>query len=480
MGQRTRNCLELLPAPGPQPAGPAAEAYRPFPVEVLPDAVGRFVAEAARVLGCDAAQVALPALAVTASLVGNSRTVRLREGWEEPCVVWSAVVGERGALRSSARARVLAPLFVSQKGLLLEHRRDLADYRRAVRTGRPPEETAERQWVGHDGRPAWPVLTRRICAETTVDRVAAVLEENPRGTLVVCDDLAGWLGWFSRPHVRQSGRDLAAWRTVHAAGPLFLERRVGGQGYCFVARAAASLTGALLPGALAGFLAPEAPAAGLVARLLLAMPPPAPRAGGGDNVEAETAIAFNGLFHQLPALGFADPNRAGTPFALPLSAGAKAVWSDFYAGQAQEPAACGSALSAALSKLTGYAARLALWHHVVSFAARGENDLVPVGPESVAAGVTLARWFATETRRIHATLSPSSEENETRHLAELIRSRGGRISVRGLIRLNNRRYPDVATAELALGGLVELGLAHWSADPCQNGSPSEREVVHDA
>ena len=50
-------------------------------------------------------------------------------------------------------------------------------------------------------------------------------------------------------------------------------------------------------------------------------------------------------------------------------------------------------------KLEGYAARLALVHHVVDAAGRGGLDDVPVEQASLEAGVTLCRWFAAEARR---------------------------------------------------------------------------------
>jgi hypothetical protein len=121
-------------------------------------------------------------------------------------------------------------------------------------------------------------------------------------------------------------------------------------------------------------------------------------------------------------------------------------------------------LAAAFSKLEGYAARFALLHHVVSRVARGEDDLVPVERESVEAGVTLCRWFSTEARRIYSTLSESNEERDTRRLVEFIHTRGGKMTVRGLMRANCRRYPDAKTAESALAILVEAGLARWT-DP---------------
>src|SRR5439155_5167466 len=55
----------------------------------------------------------------------------------------------------------------------------------------------------------------------------------------------------------------------------------------------------------------------------------------------------------------------------------------------------------------------------------------------------------------------STEDRETRQLFELIQARGGKITVRTLMRANCRRYPDAESAESALAALVEAGVARW-------------------
>ena len=133
----------------------------------------------------------------------------------------------------------------------------------------------------------------------------------------------------------------------------------------------------------------------------------------------------------------------------------------FYDGWAREQAAVEGELAAAFSKLEGYAARFALLHHVVRRVARGEDDLGPVGRESVEAGIALCRWFAAEARRIYTILSESREERDARRIVEFIQSHGGRITLRNFQRSNNWKYPTSGHAEAALDALVQDGLARW-------------------
>src|SRR5437660_12287344 len=93
----------------------------PFPVEVLPEPLRSYVEEGSDALGCNIAYIAVPALPVVASTIGNTPRIRLKHDWTEPPVVWSAMVGEFGTAKSPARDLMLAPLWPRQNALLEEY-----------------------------------------------------------------------------------------------------------------------------------------------------------------------------------------------------------------------------------------------------------------------------------------------------------------------------------------------------------------------
>jgi hypothetical protein len=150
------------------------------------------------------------------------------------------------------------------------------------------------------------------------------------------------------------------------------------------------------------------------------------------------------------------------PHVLKLSAESKDAWVRWYDTWAREQEAVEGELAAAFSKLEEAAGRFALVHHVVTRIDRGDSDLCPVEVESIEAGVTLARWFAQESRRVYAILVESDEQRDIRRLVDFIRSHGGKMTVRELQRSNGRKYPVAAAAEDALQKLVEAGLGRWA------------------
>lgn len=428
----------------------AAERYQPFPLDTLPADLARFVAQAAAI-GCDPSFIALPALAVAASAIGNTRIIRLKRGWEEPSVLWSVPVGDSGTLKSPGYRVAVAPLFTEQGRRMERHLRQQREYK-AAKEG------------GDAGDP--PTLERVICSDTTIEKLADLLHDNERGLLLARDELAGWFGSFSRYKGKGGGSDVPLWLEASNGGPWVIDRKTGDRKTTIVKRAAVSVTGSIQPGVLAIALSAESREAGLAARLLMAMPPRKAKKWSDDVIAEETQERYHDLVAKLLGLSFGRASDGGLiPYALQLSAEAKADWETWYNAWAKEQDAAEGELLAAYSKLEGYAARLALVHHVVTCVSAGEDDRQPVRPESIHAGIALVRWFAAEARRIYAVLSESHEERDCRRMVELIRAKGGRITTKELQRSNSRKYRSSEEAKAALDALAAAGLGEWQERP---------------
>src|SRR5262249_5910847 len=227
-----------------------------------------------------------------------------------------------------------------------------------------------------------------------------------------------------------------------------------------VRRALASVCGTIQPAVLARSFDGEAFEAGVAARFLLAMPPRCRRGWTEVELPDNTVERYSTLLQALLALPLADVEKR-RPHVLGISGPAKAIWVQFCNewGVVQRDAEGEQA--AAFATIEAYAARLALLHHVVAHVVAGVDDARPVAEKSMQAGIDLARWFADEAVRIYATLRESEEERQTRRLVELVRSHGGRTTVKQLQRSNSRKWSSSDLAKAALQGLVDIGLARW-------------------
>src|SRR5262249_2811543 len=112
-GRGTRTAAVPLSSLGVPGAPPRRHVplppWRPFPTAALPEPWRALVRQGAAALGCDESYLALPALAVIAGAIGNTRRIGLRRDWSEPAVVWSGIIGESGTLKSPALSLVTEP-----------------------------------------------------------------------------------------------------------------------------------------------------------------------------------------------------------------------------------------------------------------------------------------------------------------------------------------------------------------------------------
>jgi hypothetical protein len=441
--------------------------YREFPLDTLPPVLGNFVAQGAASMKCDPSYIALPVLSVVASLIGNTRVIQLKRKWFEPSVVWTAIIGDSGTLKSPAADLAVEQLFRHQGRLSQEFanryavyelekatydasRKRLSKNPEAVRQlGAPPEE---------------PCMPRLVVSDTTIEKLIEILGDNPRGVMLYRDELNGWLTSFTRYKGKGGATDLPLWLPIFRAGPIFYDRKSNGPGL-YVPRAAVSITGGIQPEVFASVMAGEFRQAGLCARLAMVMPLAPKKAWSEAEIDGPVLSAYEFLVDSLFSLHL-DTDDAGmpSPYAVQLSAEAKRYWVEFYDDFAEQQAGAEGELKACYSKLEAYAARFSLLHHVVTKVGRGE-DLDPVGLESLKAGVALATWFAVEARRIYGLLGETPDLARIRRLVEFIRTHGGRITSRRLQRSNPAKYRTSDQAQAALEELVQVGLADWRETP---------------
>ena len=432
-----------------------------FPTAKLPKVLADFITESADAMGCDESYLALPLLAAVASAVGNTRRIKLKNSWSEPAVLWCAVVGDSGTLKSPAIDAAIKPVRRRQESLLKDHAKASAEHKaeREKWKALPKDERgAEPE--------APPPVEHPYCSEITVEALADRLAKTPRGVLVAVDELAGWFGSFNA--YKSGGSDVAHWLSMHRAGALKVDRKTGDKPTLWIPNAAVSIVGGIQTKTLRRVLTPEFFDNGLAARLLLAMPPSKQKQWSEADISAPTEDAVRRLFNTL----YEFRATTGTdgeliPALVELDEDAKAEFIAFFNEHANEQAELGEGeLAAAWSKLEGYAARLALVVHCVRHASGDSVDPRKVDADSMRVGIELCRWFGGETKRIYAALACTDEDRERATLVAWIRDRGSIITVRQLSR-GPARFQKPGAAEAALAELVDAGIGEWFHPPTQ-------------
>lgn len=468
-----------------RPADAEDLAYRPFPVDKLPEPIRGFVDAGARAIGCDPSYLALPLLTAIAAAIGNTRRLQLKRGWSAPAILWCAIVGESGTAKTPAfklamrairerQRKALERYAQAMKEFEIELARWEKDYgawkRSKSATGDPPS------------RPDSPQAVRYVVSDTTIEALAPILLSNPRGLLLARDELAGWIGSFDRYAAKgKGGADAANWLSMYNAESIIVDRKTGIPCTIHVPQAAVCVCGGIQPAILQRALSTEHRESGLAARLLLACPPRRAKrwteADIAPEMEAELVQVFDRIYELSSTVSEDNESRS---VLVGLSAEAKDAWIAYYNDHGIEQKNLTGDLSAAWSKLEEYAARLALVIHFVRWAANDPDlaDADVVDLASMEAGIALTKWFKHEARRTYALLDETDEERDERRLAEWITRKGGSATVRE-IQAGCRWLRPAGMADAALEALAKSGRGCWRDLPSdiKGGRPTRAFVL---
>lgn len=444
---------------------PQVPVYEPFPTDCLPEPVRGFVNGNSVAIGCDSSYVALPLLAGLASAVGNTHRIQIKHSWSEPAVLWCAIVGESGSLKSPAIDAALGRVRQRQVKALSQFEKELEAYKQEIEVHKA--DMAGWRKSGHENGeplplpPEKPTSGRCWCSDTTIEALATLLDDAPRGILVIRDELSGWLRSFDA-YKSSKGSDVAHYLEMHRAGHLLVDRKTGDKSTISVPRAAVSIVGGIQPETLRRALGEENFENGLAARFLMTMPPRRRKIWCDATVDRGLEHRMDDVFDYLFSLEAGmDEDGEPRPVLIPLSPDGRMAWIEFYNDFAAEQASQTGSIAAAMSKLEGCAGRLALVIHLVRCASGELNLGDPIDDRSVGIGVHLVRWFLHETRRVYAILAETDEDRENRRLIELVQRIGGEITVKDIMR-SSRMFSNSSEAESALQGLVDSGEGVWN------------------
>jgi hypothetical protein len=421
-------------------------------VDALPRVLKDFVLEGAAAIPCDPAQIALPVLVACSSAIGMTRRIMLKRSWKEPALLWGAAVMPSGSRKTPVLNLALAPLRDAQARAFTEHRKAMQEFDRAHETWKKQSE------LTRGNEPRMPICERFIVSDITLEALTDRLQSSPRGLLCERDELSGWINSFNQYRKGQGG-DVGLWLSMHSAGLISVDRKGSKPIFCpygFVA-----LTGGIQPGILARGLTAENMENGLAARILMAMPPATKSEAWSeqdmsDGTKSRYAELIAGL-QQIPMTG--QPGEF-EPADIPLSAAAKEHWIKFYnEHNAVTFTDRESNVAAMWSKIEGYCARLALIISTVR-AVSEAGDSGVIDAQSMLDGITLARWFGDEARRVYSTISQGDDDGRA-ELIECIQENGGCITPRELSH-RCRRYRKPGTARAAIDKLAADGLGAWN------------------
>ena len=450
MGRRVaaRKQQAAAPARAPQPLPDSLPPVAAFDPAMLPDSLRGWCVDAAEGLGVPLDFLAVPAIVACAAAIGRVVAVRpkVQDRWIERPILWGAIIGRPSAGKSPALAparRMLARLENDErKAHEARVREMLADQvvgevsaahakrqvRVAVQAGdkESAKKLAKEATKVQDRAPPEP---RIVVSDSTIEKLGELLNENPRGLLMVRDELTGWLASLDREgHECDRAFWLECW---NGAGP-FVTDRIG-RGTIRVEACAVSVLGGIQPGKLAEYVRGAVKGGmgddGLMQRFQLAVYPDL-AANWHYQDRAPSAADELRAWRTFQRLRAITPQAVGATVAegfdmpwLPLADDARALWIEWQTElmprlrSGAEPAH----MESHLAKFPALACRLALVLHLC------DAEKEPVSGEAMAKALDWCTYLQSHATRIYAPLSD-----------------GGLTAAHALLR-KRKELPDVFT-----------------------------------
>lgn len=238
----------------PHPITRPLPAVAAFDTDWLPDAFKRYVVDLAELMQVPPEMIAAPLLVAAAAALGNILAIapkRCDDNWLVVPVLWGAIVGRPGVMKSPAINAATKPLGRLEMAMAaafdvkrqqyqtdkIAYEIQMAATKAAAKKGGPITLPPE---------PVDPHPERLICNDSTAQKLAEILSHSPRGVLVIRDEITALLESLSAEGQEGSrGFYLEAW---NGSQPYRVDRV--GRGSIIVPRLAVCILGGIQPGRL--------------------------------------------------------------------------------------------------------------------------------------------------------------------------------------------------------------------------------------
>jgi len=361
----------------------------------LPPQLVAYVFDQADLLGADPSTLALSCIVACAAAIHDGIEIQPKRHdptWTEQARLWGAIVGDPSIRKTPAIKKAIGHLRKIDMQLAEESGARLADYERELKIHKKREAAhingeAKGEVMGDLGEPPAPPLLERLMAEDiTIEAMSNVLKDNPRGVLVINDELSGWFGSMDAYKGGGGGKDRGLWLEIYNGGPKRVDRVM--RGTIFVPNWSASILGGIQPESIrriSGQMYDD----GLLQRFMVVCGKPVPAGAQDRSPDMDAIKAYRALLDELFATAPSD-----TP--VRLSEGAH-TWrervSAFSHGLAQADMLTTSFRSH-LGKWDGLFARLLLVFHCIEARTSGKYpSAIPVSEATARRVHDFMRYF---------------------------------------------------------------------------------------
>jgi hypothetical protein len=424
-----------------------------FPLSVFPEPLANLAEEIAFAVNCPPDAAALPLLALAGGVIANSRHLAITSTHVQSPCLYAAYVSRPGTGKSP-------PLKLLRRPIDLAQHRYLDQYKAAMKAWDDLKEDPTRGQR--------PIARRCIVSNTTTESLCATLHENPRGVVMVTNELSGVVTGLNQ-YKGGKGNDrqiyLDLWDGTTVLNDRKSDRERQGMP-AYILDSFLAIIGTLQPSVIDCLRGEPRVRSrpnddGFLDRFLFSYPPELPAVGEQwRDVSDGARDAWANVVERLLTLSMAVDGDRTYPVRVRLTPCGRQAWERFthaLAAEINQPD-FPEHLFGPWQKLRGYAGRLALIVHYLRWAT-DEAEAEDVDGESMTRAAQLVSYFKSHARKVYAALDADPLIPKAKKVERWIRrEQRARFSKRDAHYAFRGTFKSVDELEPVLGVLLKHGL----------------------
>jgi hypothetical protein len=303
----------------------------------------------------------------------------------------------------------------------------------SVRAGIEGDGTPSVNRFSPSEKPAPPIMEQVFTTDTTVEALATLLKQNPRGLIVIRDELSGWVRGMDQ-YKNGKGADRQMWLSSWSGAPIVVNRKNLTEPI-FAPNPFICVVGCLPPDVLPDFSDERGREDGFIHRILFGFPPQFERQWSEASISPEVLEGYHLAWHALRRLApDTDGNDEPHPKVVNFDDEAKMVFvawiQDHYREMDSE--LFPEHLRGPWAKMPAYCARLVLVLHMIRFVC-GEAKHETLDNVTVLRATVLTEYFKAHAKRVYARLHVTEDDKRVSAGLRWIRGHGNSATLREFV-----------------------------------------------
>ena len=452
-----------------------------FPIESMPKILHPLIITGAKSIQCPPDFIGVPLLTALGAAIGRSHVIEVKPGWRESSALWTVIAGFPGSAKSPAHELAMKPLHTIQGKWTEEYLplkegyvQELKVHKKSLKKWESSKATLDDPPLAPDK----PHMRRIIVSDSTVEKLAEIMVENPRGVALIRDELSGWIGAMNQ-YKGGKGSDvqffLSSWN-----GSFGTVDRKNQDEPIIIPHTYLAVSGTCQPEILIKILGADREQDGFASRILISYPSDFDRKWTRAGIHPEVLHPVNDLFEQLSSLPMDEHDGAPCPNILRFSPEGMDAHEEVMNSHYQQKSKYGLAgpLAAVWAKMEGYIARLSLIIHLARYYTRETSEL-NVDPESVRMAAGMSDYFKAHAGKIYGQISEKASTSLYERVVDWAdRHRKSTLEPRDIIgaRIATNREEACAILE----SMASIGMGQWGKQDCVFSFTSTQQLSNSA